>query len=211
MRLRYPRVGGDGLVFREDFTSWKHVADNGGIVTPAGTSIRSSGGLIVSDDTSTTGLVQYANVPLLRGGQSFTVIVELVPLDLGTAGAYNILLHWGTNLTNKGYVIGLFNQQLLALPWGTAATSLGAVTVNQNMHLCAVYDRTAGTAKLGVNGALVTAPYAAALAGSTTKLSISGTTVAALRGFKALYKRVRIYDKAFTASEVLKDYREVRT
>ena len=196
------------LLFREDFISPSSMVDNGAILTPGALSWCRQG-MVISDDSSTQGLVQYRSAPSINVAKSmsYTMVLDFTPAYDGLAGVYNVLWHWGANTSGKGIMMGLLSKALFCNDWGDAPVSCGAVVAGVRYRFVASYNVVAQVQANYLNaGTPTNAGFNTTTKPQNGLMSFCGTTAAQLRGMRGIYHQARLYSTAWSAKEVIDDY-----
>jgi hypothetical protein len=216
--FRYPRVGGDGMVFREDFYSSATVAGNGGIVTGPLRIVQGA----VPPTSNTCKIVYPGTSGLIGGAKKCTIIVDLVtPADV--APVTDLFTSFATGTSACRFSTSIYDGYIQTLLF---TTSVGGNCVIKTPVAAGVAYRFAlafdgdltGNARAVpyLNGKASTPTYAgsvpAALLQGTSPLAILTQEVSGLRSIAGTRMLgVRLYNRAFSASDVREDYLEARS
>ena len=188
-----------GCIFREDFRSPKLAADNGALVRTGGT-IASGYGHIQSKVTQ--GPIYWTGVRLQN---PFTIIIDFELLSPPDAGAvWNVLVHVGDNAPSRGFLLGIYSQQLVAIAWGTASPSLG--TLNVGKRYTVAWSRGLSASFVCRDGgAAISTSWSSGQAASGA-MAIGGTTAPLLNGIQSRFYGIQIYNYAMSADEIKQNY-----
>lgn len=218
MRLIQQMPAGCGCVFRESFDSVRAVQDNGGIITGPPTIDRG-----FTCTASNTQKITYGNQRnCLQYAKAATWI-----LRLKTPAAYNPfsfpigkyldtgpVIHWLCIVNN----VGAFGFYISSAPNSLANSILSnaALSVSTEYHLGCVYDGSLAVGSRGVlyaQGGVLASTITGTLpainmTSNSESLVIGGQTrvPALLAGY--IMRDVRIYNRAFSAAEMLDDYNQ---
>jgi hypothetical protein len=206
------------MVFREDFTSWRHIADNGGIGTDI--VLRSSGA--ASTNGAANAVLSYAGRgSILQGASAMTILATLLVRTLPGQGFVVAKLP-RASATNYQFAFS-FNSSLstLYLPTtitdgATYAQAVPGLTAGKLYRIAWVYNGAgtgnAGRVQLYYDGVAQSIGFNGTIPATMTQsrgpIELMGT-VSFPRSFPADFelRQVRIYNRALSASDILEDYR----
>lgn len=193
--FRYPRVGGDGMIFREDFISSATVAGNGGVAT--GSPFVSQSGIVPTD----TSRITYPDDSKLFC-PSLTIVATCVVR--AAVAAYRPILWVGGSA--KRFVFGL-NTGDNKLFWDDA-TAVRASTTEATTGLVTLALTCDGaTATYYCNGASLGSGTGLFAATTGSRSIVLGNLADGSLPYGGLIKQVRVYNKILSAADILEDYR----
>jgi len=215
MKLQYPKAYGSGCIFREDFTSWQHVADNGGIVTGVPTI---SNGITETVSNASRVLYSCTRNLFVLSQTAMTIVLDLTTTPAPPAGG-NYFVVKGTIGVSAQFIISQFAGRNLRCYVPTTPADLGTVGLSSALsdstrYRVAFVFNGAGVGNANrlpiyINGVLdAGASYAGTIPASILSLSeqIGIFQLAAIAGAKI--NQLRIFDRALSADEILDDYQQ---
>ena len=215
MKLQYPKAYGNSCIFREDFTSWQHVADNGGIVTGVPTI---SNGIQETVFHGTNAVYNLGRNWFVLAQQRMTLILDFTTTAAPPGSGNYILWKGPYGGTSQFTAVQQTEQNVrLYLPASIGDTDpfirSSPLSNSTRYRLAFVYDGTlAGNSnriKLYTNGVQDVGVYIngtipANLLSASTGLEV--LTANSIIGTKI--NQLRIFDRALSADEILDDYQQ---
>jgi hypothetical protein len=153
--------------------------------------------------------VSMGNV--LNQTSSFTVAAWIYPHDITTSGQRIVVKDsssdgWALSLGDGGSnTVRFFIRDLSEI----ILDSTNIIQTNAWQHIVGVYDATAGTKKLYINGSLNAGStgLTGAPVSNTANFGIGGNPDTTANFFDGNIDNVKIYEKALTAAEVMNEYK----
>jgi hypothetical protein len=216
MRRPYPIVAGQGEVFREDFRSWRSVAENGGVITST-TLPTIRDGL-----TTTLANTQWVSYPAkIDPGPTTAMSVAATCKFSDVSGIKTIAARWKTNdakwiVRQNASRWEFFVAPTLADAGGTYIyTTSGNPTNGVMYQVVFVYNgalAAASRALIYSNGSLCSKveglAMPAAMTTSAQPVSILGHASAVQNNIGLALKQLRIFQRALLPDEVLDLYQQ---
>lgn len=215
MKLQYPKVYGDGLVFREDFTSWQHVADNGGVVVSGAPFLTGDGVVETVSGTSNIRHLQTRNMfPYSQA--AMTLVVDFTTPSSDPA-SWNVLVQKGVLTVSAQFVLTQYGGQdlrcfIMNAPADFANRGrVDGLSASTRYHFAWVYNGAGAgnsTRLVAYKNGVVDASigYAGTIPAQIIPLAAPLEIFGTFDVATTVVHRVRIFDRAFSADEALDYY-----